>query len=147
MDLTALIEFTAAGSVKRVRRALDGIEGDPWPGIDAWDASAYQDALDTLVDWDGPPPTGAAVHGNIAAYLASIPTQAERAAAKKTLAANDAFDLADMKTTVDGLWILISAMKTAGIPLGVAALDALTNDATGKSGFVDLWKQRFESHI
>ncbi len=147
MDLTALIEFTAPGSIKSVGRALDGVEGDPWPGIDTWDADTYQDALDTLVVWAGPPPTGAAVHGNIAAYLASIPTPAERAAAKKALAVNDAFDLADMKTTVDGLWILISAMKTNGIPLGVSSLDALTNDAAGKAGFTDLWKQRFESHL
>ncbi len=60
---------------------------------------------------------------------------------------NSAFDIADMKTTVDGFWILISAIKTANIPLGVAALDALSNDAAGKAGFIDLWKQRFKSYL
>ncbi len=70
MDLTALIEFIAPGSILRVSRAPGGVEGDPWPGIDTWSAGDYQTALDSLVEWIGAPLTGAEVHANIAAFNA-----------------------------------------------------------------------------
>lgn len=146
--LNELIGFGWPGSTVKIRAAPDAAPGDPWPGIEDSDAK-MQTALDDLVEWaDGvTPPTGAQVRAQIAAWQAAQPTQAELDAARKLLAANTAFDLADMKTTVDGFWILISALKSAGIPLGVPALDALDNDVAGKAGFVDLWKQRFESHL
>ena len=68
MDLTALIEFTAPGSVKNVQRSLDGTEGDPWPGIDVWGPAEYQVAMDMLVVWSGIPVSGADAHSNIAAF-------------------------------------------------------------------------------
>lgn len=147
IDLLGLINFTAVGSATAVKRAPNGVEGDPWPGIETWTAGDFQNAMDTLVVWTGVPLAGAAVHAQRESYVASLSTPQQQADWRKDSDANRVFDLADMRTTIDGLWIVISALKTASIPLNVPALDALTNDAAGKAGFINLWKQRYRSYL
>lgn len=68
MDLKELIDFTTPGATARVVRWQG--PNDMWEGIDTWDATDYQNALNALVTWhDGvTPPTGASVKGNIAAF-------------------------------------------------------------------------------
>jgi hypothetical protein len=85
MDLTALIEFTATGSIRSVKR-WDG-PNDMWDGIDEWGAKEYQDALDTLVIWrDGvTPPTGADVKGNIPAFNQAMAAANQEAARIRAL--------------------------------------------------------------
>ena len=139
MDLTALIEFTLPGSVARVTRSPEGIEADPWPDIGTWSNADYQNALDTLVTWaDGvTPPAGAAVRANIAAWQASIPTQAELDELRREAEADRLLSRAADETFLDGHWITLRAMAAGGITVSVPAIaDAVaSNDRTAFNKF------------
>ena len=142
MDLTALIEFTAPGAITRVERSADGTELDPWPGIDGWTAADYQDVLDSLVTWAGAPVAGADVHGNIAAYLASIPAPAELAALRREEEANTLLGRAVDETFLDGFWLLFKKAS----PVGNAAIDdAIAAD--DRAAFNQFFKDQVKARL
>lgn len=134
MDLKELIDFTAPGATARVVRWQDVKVGelgdgapvmqtaDMWAGIDTWDASAYQDALDALVTWrDGAAiPTGADVHGNIAAFNQSLAAANQEAARMRVLDAR--------VKNLDTGRLLKALVRTGDLPKGnipPGQLDAL----------------------
>lgn len=145
IDLKALIDFTAPGSNVKVSRSPDGVEGDPWPGIDGWADADYQNALDTLVTWtDGvTPPTGAAVRADIAAWLASLPTQAELDEVARDLEANSQLDRAADKTIRDALWDMELRLRA----LGSASASPDIADAMTKADYTVVLKDAVKGYL
>ena len=114
MDLLALINFTSPGAALKVSRSPGGTEGDPWPGIATWTAGDFQNAMDTLVVWAGAPLTGAAVHAQVAAYLASLPTVEQQADSQRDSSATITLNTPINKTLRDVLWDIELRLRAAG---------------------------------
>ena len=114
IDLLGLINFTSSGASRAVRRADDGVEGDPWPGIDTWTADDFQTATETLVTWVGVPVTGAALHANVAAYLASLPTPEQQTDAHKDSEATIVLNTPINKALRDIFWDIEERLRLAG---------------------------------
>ena len=114
IDLLALINFTSPGAASSVRRAPDGVEGDPWPGIDTWTADDYQAATETLVKWVLAPVTGAVLHANVAAYLASLPTAEQQADSQRDSSATITLNTPLNKALRDIFWDIEVRLRAAG---------------------------------
>jgi len=121
IDLLGLINFTSPAAASAVKRSPAGSEGDPWPGIDTWTAGDFQAALDTLVEGPGPLPSGAALHANVAAYLASLPTPAQIDEARKDGEADRDLATAFNKVLLAELWNMEMARRGGARDAEIAA--------------------------
>lgn len=129
-NLNNLINFVLPGSTDRIAAAPDAVPNDPWPGVEDTNGK-MQTALDDLVTWqDGvTPPTGAVVRASIAAWQASIPTQAELDDLRREQQANDDLDMAVNKTVRDALWDMELRLRAAGQMSNDADIVAATTRA------------------
>ena len=70
--------------------------------------------MDTLVLWAGASLTGAAVHAQVAAYLASLPTAEQRADSQRDSSATITLNTPINKALRDVLWDIELRLRAAG---------------------------------